>query len=121
MHILYVEYTGTFSLALKIGEPEFNDLKEAEIVFGDPNLLAQTFHKLPMVKWMQSTWAGIDWFLNYLSETGQTPPECPITRFSGESFGQSMFDYCIAHMIMTERKFFDDYINTTLHKKWFVF
>lgn len=105
-------------MKLKLGEEEINDLKEAVIVFGDPNLLPQTFHRLPRVQWYQTTWAGIDFINTHLAETGTRPPECPVTRFTGGSFGQSIFDYCVAHLIMTERKLFDDYKNCTLGKKW---
>ena len=107
-----------FEMELKLGEPELNDLKEAEIVFGDPNLLPQTFNKLTNVKWYQTTWAGIDMINSYLAKTGTQPPKCTLTRFTGESFGQSIFDYCVAHIIMTERKLFTDYVNCTLNKKW---
>ncbi|XP_037044284.1 glyoxylate/hydroxypyruvate reductase A-like [Bradysia coprophila] len=110
--------TGKPSRGLKIDDRELNDLRNAEIVFGDPNLLVQTFHKLPNIQWMQSTWAGIDLFLKVISETGQKPPQCPITRFSGESFGQLIFDYCIAHIIIHERKLFQNYIDTKQNKIW---
>lgn len=110
--------TGVTIRSLKIDDREINDLKDAEILLGDPNLLVQTFHKLPKIKWIQSTWAGIDLFLSVLSITNQKPPECPITRFSGDGFGQSIFDYCIAHIIMHERKFFDNYIDTKFNKTW---
>lgn len=103
---------------LEIDDQEINDLKEAEILLGDPNLLVRTFHKLPKIKWIQSTWAGIDLFVRALSETGQKPPEYPVTRYSGEGFGQSIFDYCIGHIIMTERKYFNNYINSHINKKW---
>lgn len=109
---------GTHTRGLKIDDRELNDLKQAEILFGDPDLLVQTFHKLPNIKWIQSTWAGIDLFLKFIGETGQKPPQHPITRFSGESFGQLIFDYCIAHIIMYERKLFGNYIDTKQNKLW---
>lgn len=112
------QHSGKYTRELKIDDRELNDLKDAEIVFGDPNLVVQTFHKLPKLKWIQSTWAGIDLFLKVLSETGQKPPDCPISRFSGESFGQLIFDYCIAHIIMHERKLFSNYVDTKLNKIW---
>lgn len=108
----------SFQRGLKIDDRELNDLKDAEIIFGDANLLAQTFHKLPKIQWMQGTWAGIDFILNVLSETGQKPPDCKITRFSGDSFGQLIFDYCIGHIVMMERKSFDNYVDTKLNKTW---
>lgn len=109
---------GVLQRGLKIDHREIGDLKEAEILFGDPNLLVQTFHKLPKIQWIQSTWAGIDWILKVLSETGQKPPECLVTRFSGDSFGQLIFDYCIGHIVMMERKSFDNYIDTKFKKTW---
>lgn len=112
------QHAGQQSRELKIDDRELKDLKNAEIIFGDPNLLVQTFHKLPNIKWIQSTWAGIDLFLKVLSETRQKPPEHPITRFSGESFGQLIFDYCIAHIIMYERKLFNNYVDTKINKIW---
>lgn len=110
--------SATPSKELKIGDRELNDLRAAEIVFGDPNLLVQTFQKLPKIKWMQSTWAGVDQFMKSISETGQQPPRIPITRFSGENFGQMIFDYCIAHIIIHERKLFDNYVETKQNKIW---
>lgn len=110
--------TGIYTRELKIDDRELKDLQDAEIVFGDPNLLVQTFHKLPNIKWIQSTWAGIDLFLRVLAETNQKPPAHPITRFSGESFGQLIFDYCIAHIIIHERKLFSNYVDTKVTKIW---
>ncbi|XP_054153455.1 glyoxylate/hydroxypyruvate reductase A-like [Oppia nitens] len=118
INIGLTEWSGKFDLNLNIGDQEISDLQEANIVFGDPNLLAQTLHKLPNVEWMQNTWAGIDWYVNWLSKSGQKPPQHLITRFSGESFGQSMFEYTIGHIIINERNFFKDYINSKLNKKW---
>lgn len=112
------QFKGVFDVGLKIGDEELNDLKDAEIVFGDPWLLAQTMHRLSSVKWMQGCAAGIDWYLNELAATGMRPPQCAITRFSGEGYGQTMFDYCVGHLIMIERKFFRDYENTKIKKVW---
>ena len=112
------QYKGSFDVNLKIGEEELNDLKDAEIVFGDPFLLAQTLHKLSHVKWMQGIAAGIDWYINALVTTGRGPPQCQITRFSGQGFGQTMFDYCVGHMILAERKFFRDFENMKIKNIW---
>ncbi|CAG2162783.1 unnamed protein product [Oppiella nova] len=87
-----LEYPGEFSLGLQIGAQEIADLQEAEILFG---------LGLENRVWKVANVFG-----------GRTV----MTRFSGDSFGQSMFDYCMAHMVMTERKFFNDYENTKLKK-----
>ncbi|CAG2180104.1 unnamed protein product, partial [Oppiella nova] len=76
INIRLTQYPGEFSLGLQIGAQEIADLQEAEILFGDPNLLAQTFHRLPRIQWIQSTWAGIDWYVEALTKSGQKPPSC---------------------------------------------
>ena len=36
----------------------------AEIVFGEPSLIAPVLPRLPAVRWIQSTWAGVEPLLN---------------------------------------------------------
>ena len=58
-------------------------LNEAEIVFGDPELIAPYWSDLKNVRWMQSTWAGNDALFRALTPPGSkkaTPPP-----FTGKS------------------------------------
>jgi phosphoglycerate dehydrogenase-like enzyme len=114
-------YTGKFSLDLKVGEQELEELKGAEILIGDNNLIAQILYKMPnTIKWVQSTWAGIDLYIKELVNNNNIAPNFVVTRFSGESFGQGMFDYCVAQIINRERDFFYNYENAKIKKIWFV-
>ena len=55
-------------------------LNEAEIVFGDPELIAPFWSELKNVRWVQSTWAGNDFLFRALTPTeGAQPTPPPFT------------------------------------------
>jgi len=107
-------------LDIKVGEQELEELKDAEILLGDNNLIAQVLFKLPKIKWIQSTWAGIESYLQVVANNNNIAPNFPVTRFSGENFGAGMFDFSIAQIINKERNLFYNYENAKLNKIWFV-
>jgi phosphoglycerate dehydrogenase-like enzyme len=72
------------------------------------------------IKWVQSTWAGVDNYIKELVNNNNIAPNFVVTRFSGESFGQGMFDYCVAQIINRERNLFYNYENAKIKKIWFV-
>lgn len=56
------------------------------------------------VKWIQGTWAGIDYLKPFIQN--DNPPKCVITRTSGENFGQLMGEHVLATIIFWERNYF---------------
>lgn len=78
-------------------------LQEAEILVADPPLLLPCVFNFPKLKWIQSTFAGIDHMFKIL------PPDKPypsfiLTRLGG-IFGAQMGEYVVGHIIARERKF----------------
>lgn len=59
---------------------------------------------LKNVKWVQSTWAGLDAIRPFIDT--KNPPQFKLTRFSGNFFAQIMSQYVLAQMINFERGFF---------------
>lgn len=57
------------------------------------------------MKWIQGTWAGIDSLLPHINR--DAPPMYPITRTSGDNFGQLMGEYVIGNIIFWERNYFE--------------
>ncbi|XP_035658158.1 glyoxylate/hydroxypyruvate reductase A-like [Branchiostoma floridae] len=82
-------------------------LQEAEILLMDPNLMPPLMYQLPRLKWMQSTWAGVDAMFKHLDKT-KPLPSYTLTRFGGV-FGPAMAEYVISHIVNTERR---------AHKQW---
>ncbi|XP_019629904.1 PREDICTED: uncharacterized protein LOC109474138 [Branchiostoma belcheri] len=77
-------------------------LQEAEILVADPNLMPPLMHKLPQLKWVQSTWAGVDSMLKHLDKT-KPLPSYTLTRFGGV-FGPAMAEYVISNIVNRERR-----------------
>ncbi|XP_066300680.1 glyoxylate/hydroxypyruvate reductase A-like [Branchiostoma lanceolatum] len=76
-------------------------LQEAEVLLMDPNLMPPLMYQLPRLKWMQSTWAGVD-SIKHLDKT-KPIPNYTLTRFGGV-FGPAMAEYVISHIVNTERR-----------------
>lgn len=74
------------------------------MVVGDYDLLGPYLYSLPNLKWMQGTWAGVETLMRFIKPNQL--PNYPITRFSGQFFGQLMSEYVIANIINYERDFF---------------
>ena len=58
-------------------------LNEAEILFGDPALIAPLWAELKDLRWMQSTWAGNDFLFCALTPPNGSKPVPP--PFTGEN------------------------------------
>ena len=75
----------------------------SDIVFGEPSLVAPALPSLPGVRWVQSTWAGVEPLLaaslrrNYI-----------LTNARGV-FGGLMCEYVFGYLIAHERRMFDKY------------
>ena len=78
-------------------------LRDLEIVIADPVLISKWLYKLPNVKWMQSTFAGLNHIFEELQDDKPFPPFV-FTRLGGV-FGPVMSEYVIGHIIARERKF----------------
>lgn len=68
-------------------------------------MIGPHLYNLPKVKWIQGTWAGIDSLLPHINR--EAPPTYPITRTSGDNFGQLMGEYVIGNIIFWERNYFE--------------
>lgn len=79
-------------------------LESSEIVIADIDLLGPYVNNFKHVKWVQSTWAGLDAIRPYIDF--KSPPGFTLTRFSGSFFAQIMSQYVLAQMINFERGFF---------------
>lgn len=84
--------------------PDSSLLQNAEIIVGDFNLIGPYLYTLPKIKWVQGTWAGLDALLPHVKK--DNPPPFPITRTSGENFGQLMGEYVFANIVFWERNYF---------------
>ncbi|KYM87537.1 Glyoxylate/hydroxypyruvate reductase A [Atta colombica] len=86
-------------------------LNEAEILIADCDLLIPYANKLTSIKWVQTTWAGLDKFIPHVQNTQR---DYILTRFSGESFGLAMSEYVIAQIVNYERNQRQQYENQRL-------
>jgi len=78
-----------------------------EIVVGAPPDLAAIIPRCPQLRWVQSTWAGIDAIAHFASDTLQ------ITPLKGV-FGPAMSEYVMGWLLAIER----NVINRASHKYW---
>lgn len=109
-------------------------LKQAEVLISEPAVVAALLDHdssaLPVLKWCQSTYAGVDPLFNSsffgLSRSrsrteaaaNEDPPIIPwkLTRFAG-CFGPPIAEWCIARIIEHERGFAAT-ANDQLQKEW---
>lgn len=77
----------------------------------DCDLLIPYANKLTSVKWIQSTWAGLEKFIPFIQNTQRN---YILTRFSGELFGLAMSEYVIAQIVNFERDQRQQYENQKL-------
>ncbi|KAL1512578.1 hypothetical protein ABEB36_002150 [Hypothenemus hampei] len=80
------------------------NLETAEIILADYDQIGPFIYKLPTVKWIQGTWAGLDKLWPYIRK--DDVPKFPITRTTGDNFGQLMGEYVIGNIIFWERNYF---------------
>ena len=84
------------------------DLSNVSILLGAPPDLALVIGKCPRIKWVQSTWAGIDSISHFASES------LIITAMKGV-FGQSMTEYIFGWLLALERGLLDHANATAWH------
>ncbi|XP_003695020.1 uncharacterized protein LOC100864050 isoform X1 [Apis florea] len=89
-------------------------LQNADILITDCDLFLPYINKLPSLKWVQTTWAGIEPLASNLKDKNIN---YSITRFSDKSFGLAMSEYVIAHIFNFERNQKQQYQNQK-HNQW---
>ncbi|XP_028522915.1 glyoxylate/hydroxypyruvate reductase A-like [Apis cerana] len=89
-------------------------LQNADILITDCDLFLPYTNKLPSLKWVQTTWAGIETLVSNLKDKNIN---YSITRFSDKSFGLAMSEYVIAHIFNFERNQKQQYQNQK-HNEW---
>lgn len=70
----------------------------------------------PNVRWIQSTWAGVEVLFEFFQERKENPAQLPpITRFAGEmsDYGPQMSEWFFSKVISFERKFHVAVMNQT--------
>ena len=78
-------------------------LKDLDILIADPEHVGKYVHHLPKLRWMQSTFAGVNPIVDELQQD-RPPPTFVVTRLGGV-FGPHMAEYVIGHIIAWEKKF----------------
>jgi len=81
--------------AIEIVESPVSDV---EIVFGEPSLIVQILGELPKLKWVQSTWAGVEPLLNPALRRDYL-----LTNARGV-FGGLMSEFVFGYLLFYERK-----------------
>ena len=78
-------------------------LENAEIVLGDSPFIARNLGLFKKVKWIQSTFAGVE---TIVSEYTAAAPNFILTRQVGNAFGQQMGEYVLVQIMARERNLF---------------
>jgi phosphoglycerate dehydrogenase-like enzyme len=78
-------------------------LQDVEILLADPTHISKWLSHLPKLKWMQSTFAGVNDVFKQLPQD-KPPPSFVLTKLAGV-FGPIIAEYVIGHIIARERKF----------------
>lgn len=84
--------------------PELNivtQTDESDIVLGEPNLIRETLSHLSTLKWIQSTWAGVEPLLD-----SSLRRDYILTNARGV-FGGLMSEYVIGYLLAHERRIFE--------------
>lgn len=84
--------------ALEILPPEPAAWPEAEIVFGEPDLIVPALAALPRLKWVQSTWAGVEPLL-----APELRRDYHLTNARG-IFGGLMSEFILTYLLLHERR-----------------
>lgn len=76
--------------------PSAVDLSTAHILLGPPSALVDLIPQCPKLKWVQSTWAGVDTIAHFAND------RIKVTALKGV-FGQAMSEYVIGWLLAVER------------------
>lgn len=80
-----------------------DDDASCDIVFGEPSLIASALPRLPNLRWVQSTWAGVEPLL-----APSLRRDYVLTNARGV-FGGLMSEYVFAYLLARERLLFEKY------------
>ena len=80
-------------------------LPEVEIIFGTPALVAEVVHRAPLLKWVQSTYAGVEQLCQ-----PDLPRSYLLTGIKG-LFGSFMREYVFAYILARERSLIETHEN----------
>ncbi|KZC05803.1 PREDICTED: glyoxylate/hydroxypyruvate reductase A-like [Dufourea novaeangliae] len=98
--------------------PDKNDtlskLNDADILVTDCDLFVPYLDKLQSLKWVQTTWAGVEALTPRLKDT---KINYVVTRFSDGAFGLAMAEYVVAHIFNFERNQKQQYENQR-NRQW---
>lgn len=120
----------SFSRNLTLTHEDFKQLKSAEILLVDNNLLPSVIKAidneayrplLGSLKWIQTSWAGVSEIFQDNIPDVVKKNSLTLTRFSGPSFGQAMTEYVLGQILNYERSFYYLYSSTTIQKQWLTF
>ena len=81
----------------------FERLKDLDILIADPEHVCKYVYQLPKLRWIQSTFAGVNSIVDELPQD-RPHPTFVVTRLGGV-FGPHISEYVIGHIIARERKF----------------
>lgn len=82
-----------------------------EVLIADPPYVAKQLGKARQLRWMQSTFAGVD---ALFKQQGADEPEFVCTRLSGK-FGQQMTEYAMCWLLYAHRKVASSISNQSQH------
>ncbi|XP_057321238.1 glyoxylate/hydroxypyruvate reductase A-like [Microplitis mediator] len=82
------------------------ELNNAEIMVADCSLLPNIKHKLSNIKWIQSTFAGVEKLMELRDDKNIN---FIVTRFVDDTFGIEMAEYVVMQIVAHERKQWDEY------------
>lgn len=108
---IYREEIAAAQPELEILLPGDANAAEAEIALGEPLLLRQHLTQLPRLRWMQSTWAGVEPLL----EAGLRRDY--ILSNARGVFGGLMSEYLFGYLLAHERKIFQRW-QAQREKRW---
>jgi len=77
--------------------------RRCDLVFGEPSLIAKALPRMPNVRWVQATWAGVEPLLNPALRHDYL-----LTNARGV-FGVLMTEYVFGYMLAHERRMFEKY------------
>jgi phosphoglycerate dehydrogenase-like enzyme len=87
------------------------DESSCDIVFGEPSLIAPALARLTRVRWVQSTWAGVEPLLDRSLRRDYL-----LTNARGV-FGALMSEYVFAYMLAHERRLLEKY-RSQQERRW---
>jgi phosphoglycerate dehydrogenase-like enzyme len=88
-----------------------DDDASCDVVFGEPSLIAPHVAAMPRLRWIQSTWAGVEPLVAPGMRRDYT-----LTNARGV-FGRQMVEYVFGYMLALERRLIEKYL-TQRERQW---